>query len=174
MTVTEASSAIVIRVPVPPGLDRLRHRWDPSARVGVPAHVTILFPFVAAAGLTSAHRSTLAAVARTVEPIEIAFRRVGRFPTVVYLAPEPAEPISTLIAAVVERYPDYPPYGGIFDESIPHLTVTDAADAPLDAIAAEAERWLPFTYHATALEVLVESPVGRWRRHWRLPLGLRR
>ena len=172
MTATESASAIVIRVPVPPGLDRLRRRWDPSAHAGVPAHVTILFPFVPAAGLTSAHRSTLAAIARTVEPIEIAFRRVGRFPTVVYLAPEPAEPISILIAAVIERYPDYPPYGGVFEESIPHLTVTDDAGAPLDAIAAEAERWLPFTYHATALEVLVESPAGRWHRRWRLPLGV--
>ena len=135
--------------------------------------MTILFPFVPAAGLTSAHRSALEAIARTVEPVEIAFRRVGRFPTVVYLDPEPSGPLRTLTDAVVARYPDHLPYGGAFDDVIPHLTVTDDGDAPLDLVAAEASRWLPFTHHAAALEVLVESPEGRWHRRWRLPLGIR-
>lgn len=170
---TEPASAIVIRVPVPPGMDRLRRRWDMAAHAGVPAHVTILYPFLPASDLTSPHRSTLAAIARRVEPFEITFRRVGRFPTVVYLAPEPPAPLSTLTEAIIASFPGYPPYGGAFDETIPHLTVTEAEEAPLDAIAAEAERWLPFTYHATALEVLIESPAGRWRRHWRIPLGVR-
>jgi 2'-5' RNA ligase len=174
MSTTEPASAIVIRVPLPSGLDRLRNRWDIAARAGVPAHVTILYPFLAASDLTSPHRSTLSALGRRVEPFEITFRRVGRFPTVVYLVPEPAAPLTTLTDAIVARYPDHPPYGGAFDDVIPHLTVTDAEEAPLDAIAAEAARWLPFTHHATALEVLVESPEGRWRRRWRLPLGIRR
>lgn len=174
MAATEPASAIVIRVPVPSGLDRLRRRWDTSARTGVPAHVTILFPFVSAPDLTLADRSTLAAIARGVEPFDIAFRQVGRFPTVVYLAPEPSAPITALTDAVSARYPGYPPYGGVFDEAIPHLTVTEGETAPLDEIAADAGRWLPFTHHATALEMLVETPQGRWRRHWRIPLGLRR
>lgn len=174
MSTNEPASAIVIRVPVPPGLERLRRRWDTAARTGIPAHVTILYPFLPASDLTNDHRSTLAAFGRGVEPFEITFRRVGRFPTVIYLAPEPAAPISALTEVIVAGYPGYPPYGGVFDESIPHLTVTEAEEAPLDSIAAEAERWLPFTYHVAALEVLVESPAGRWRRHWRIPLGLRR
>lgn len=170
---TEPASAIVIRVPVPFGLDRLRRRWDTAARVGIPAHITILYPFVPASELTSRHRSMLAAVGRGVEPFEITFRRVGRFPTIAYLVPEPSAPITVLTEAVVAKYPGYQPYGGAFDDAIPHLTVTEAETAPLDEIAAEAERWLPFTHQATALEVLIESPEGRWRRQWRLPLGLR-
>jgi 2'-5' RNA ligase len=175
MAATEPASAILIRVPVPAGLDRLRRRWDVMAGTGVPAHVTILFPFVAASALTAPHRATLAAIARDVAPFEIAFRQVGRFPTVVYLVPEPSAPIDALMAAIVERYPEHPPYGGEFAEVIPHLTVTEVGPetAPLDQIAAEAERWLPFEHHVTALEVLVESPEGRWRRHWRIPLGVR-
>jgi len=175
MAATEPASAIVIRVPVPPGLDRLRRRWDTAARVGIPAHITILFPFVTASALTKADRSVLAAVARGTDPFDVTFRRVGRFPTVVYLAPEPSATITALTDAIGARYPGHPPYGGVFAEVIPHLTVTEAeaAGAPLDEIAAEAERWIPFTHRATALEVLVESAAGRWRRHWRLPLGVR-
>ena len=174
MAATEPASAIVIRVPVPAGLERLRRRWDRSAGVGIPAHVTILFPFLTASGLDPTARRAIADIARGVEPFEVAFRRVARFPRVVYLVPEPSTPISTLTAAVTTRYPGHPPYGGIFDEVVPHLTVTESDAAPLDEIAAETERWLPFTHDVTALEVLVESPEGRWRRHWRIPLGIRR
>ncbi len=174
MAPPEPASAIVLRVPVPPGLERLRRRWDTAARAGIPAHVTILYPFVPASDLAAADRSTLALVARRVEPFEVSFRRVGRFPTVVYLSPEPSAPISTLTDAVVASYPDRLPYGGAFEEVVPHLTVTEAETAPFDEIALDAARWLPFTFRATALEVLVESTGGRWRRHWRLPLGIRR
>jgi 2'-5' RNA ligase len=175
MVPTEPASGVVIRIPVPAGLERLRRRWDVSAAVGVPAHVTVLFPFVPVSRLTPAVRADLASIAGSMEPFEIAFPRVGRFPTVVYLEPAPAAPISALTAAIVARYPAFPPYGGAFDVVIPHLTVTETADgAPLDEIAADAGRWLPFSHRATALELLVESSEGRWRRHWRLPLGVRR
>ena len=173
MAATEPASAIVIRVSVPSGLDRVRRRWDTAPRLGIPAHVTILFPFVQASELTKAHRSSLAAIARRHQPFEIDFRRVGRFPTVVYLVPEPSAPITALTEGIAAAYPGYLPYGGMFDEVVPHLTVTEDESAPLDAIAAETGRWLPFTHRATALEVLVESSEGRWRGRWRLSLGIR-
>ena len=173
MAVTEPASAIVIRVSVPSGLERLRRRWDTNAGLGIPAHVTILFPFVPASELDDDHRASLAEIARRHQPFDIAFRRVGRFPAVVYLAPEPSAPITALIEAIATAHADYPPYGGMFDEVVPHLTVAEADTAPLDGIAADAGRWLPFSHRAAALEVLVESPAGRWRRRWRLPLGVR-
>ncbi len=174
MVATEPSTAVVIRVPVPPEIDRLRRRWDRSAAMEVPAHVTILFPFVPVSALTLEVRADLAAVARGVEPFEITFRRVVRFPTVVYLAPEPSAPIRSLTERLVTRYPDYPPYGGAFDVIVPHLTVAEVAadEAPLDAIAVDAKRSLPFTHRATAMELLVEGD-GRWRRHWHVPFGIR-
>ena len=61
-------------------------------------------------------------------------REVGRFPTVVYLAPEPSEPFDRLTEAIDARFPDFPPYAGAFDGVIPHLTITESAAAPLDDI----------------------------------------
>src|SRR6266704_7013965 len=40
-----------------------------------------------------------------------------------YLAPQPAQPLRALTAAVTETWPQTPPYGGMFDEVVPHLTV---------------------------------------------------
>jgi 2'-5' RNA ligase len=173
MVTPEPASAIVIRVPVPPALQRLRTTWDWGARVGVPAHVTLLFPFLPAAQLGPEVRRTLAAVAAGTPPFDVRFVRVGRFPSVVYVAPEPAAPFAALTNAFMARYPDLPPYGGAFDEVIHHLTVAESEADPLDAVAAAAARVLPFEHHVSALEVLVEGGEGRWRTRWRLPLGVR-
>ncbi|MEO8572267.1 MAG: 2'-5' RNA ligase family protein [Chloroflexota bacterium] len=174
MVTPEPTSAIVARVPVPPALERLRRRWDLAAGTGVPAHVTILFPFLPAEALLAEVRCDLAAIAAAQQPFDVRFERVDRFPGVVYVPPEPATPFIRLTEAFAARFPDYPPYGGAFEVIIPHLTVAESADAPLDEIAAAARRALPFRHHVSTLEVLVESGEGRWRTRWRLPLGVRR
>ena len=166
-------SGIVARVTVPPALERLRARWDRAAGVGVPAHVTVLYPFVAPADLDLGVRQAVAAIAAAHEPFDVRFARVGRFPTVVYLAPEPAAPLNRLTEAFHARFPTFPPYGGAFDQVIPHLTITESAVAPLDDIEREAARSLPFERRVSSLEVLVEDDAGRWRPRWRLRLGVR-
>jgi len=167
----EPASAVVVRVALPPALDRLRARRDLAASRGVPAHVTVLFPFRMPTALDPPTRGHLAEIAAAFEPFEVRFERVGRFPTVVYLAPDPSEPFSALTQALAARFPDHPPYEGAFDVVIPHLTITEAADTALDAIAEEAAQHLPFARTVSALEVLVETRDGRWHRYWRLPLG---
>src|SRR4029077_829384 len=122
-------------VPLQPALARLRARWDWAANVGVPAHITIVFPFLPAHRLVPDVRRHLAALAAGQRPFDVRFARVGRFPTVVYLAPEPSAPFTRLTEAVVDRFPDYPPYGGVFEEVIPHLTITESETAPFDDIA---------------------------------------
>jgi 2'-5' RNA ligase len=174
MIPAEPASAIVARVPLPLALHRLRATWDRSASIGVPAHVTILFPFLPAEGLLADVRRELAAIAATQAPFDLRFERVGRFPGVVYLVPEPAAPFVRLTDAFVARYPDLPPYGGAFDEVIPHLTLAESGEAPLDDVAAAAQRVLPFRHRIASLEVLVEGGESPWRTQWRLPLGVRR
>ena len=133
--------------------------------------MTVLYPFLHPADLTLDVRRELAAVAARHEPFRVRFDRVGRWPSVVFLAPEPAGPLSRLTHDMVDRFPDYPPYGGAFDEVVPHLTIAENADAPFDAIAGEAGVALPFERPVTGLAVLVETPDGRWHGLWRLPLG---
>ncbi len=173
MDAIEPASAVVVRLPVPPALGRLRRRWDWGAGVGVPSHVTILFPFLPAARLDADVRRTMCEIAAAHGPFEVGFSRVGRFPGVVYLAPEPAEPFARLTAALVASFPEFPPYGGRFDEVIPHLTITESDAAPWEAIVDRAVRALPFQHRVEALEVLIEGGDGQWNRRWRIPLGVR-
>ena len=174
MTTADPVSGVVIRVRLPPALERLRRHDDVAANAGAPAHVTLLFPFMPVADLRAPARRALAAIAATVEPFEVGFATVGRFPGVVYLEPEPDRPFTALTEAIARKFPEYKPYDGAFDEVIPHLTLVESATAPLDRITAAAQRHLPFTCRVAALEVLVEGPDARWRSHWRIPLGARR
>jgi 2'-5' RNA ligase len=170
---TEPISGVVIRVPLPATLEGVRRQHDIAAASGAPAHVTILFPFLPVTQLAPSVRQELVRIAGTVLPFEVRFARVGRFPGVVYLVPQPAAPFRRLTEALAERFPAYPPYGGTYDEVVPHLTLTESDSAPLDAIADAARRSLPFTHCARAIELLTEDGSHRWRRHWRIPLGIR-
>lgn len=168
-----SESAIVVRVPVPLAIERLRRRWDRAAGIGVPAHVTIVYPFVPPVELDPGVRRILAELAAEHEPFDVRFDRVGRFPTAVYAAPNPPTPFLRLTEAVAARFPAYPPYGGAFDEVIPHLTIAESAEASFDDIAAQTEAVMPFGHRVSGLDVLVQGPDHRWRSRWRVPLGRR-
>jgi 2'-5' RNA ligase len=171
MSTADPVSGVVVRAPLPVPLERLRRHDDFAANAGAPAHVTLLFPFMPVAALRPPVRRALAEIAATVEPFDVRFATVGRFPGAVYLVPEPDRPFGALTEAIAARFPDYQPYDGAFDEVIPHLTLVESATASLVEIAAAAQRYLPFTCHVAVLEVLVEGPDERWHGYWRIPLG---
>ena len=165
-----SESAIVVRIRVPAAIDRLRRTHDRSAPLGVPAHVTILYPFVDGSELTPAVRERVAAIAGGFRAFEVTFASAARWPGVVYLEPRPSCAVHRrLIDVCAAAFPEHPPYAGTIDEVIPHLTVAETDSGPLDEILAEARLAVPFKATADALEVLAEGADGRWRRRWRLP-----
>ena len=93
----------------------------------MPAHITILYPFMPPDEITPAVLAELREFFAQFAAFEFTLPELRRFPKVLYLAPSPAEPFKALTHAVVERYPDYPPYGGGYSEVIPHLTIADMA-----------------------------------------------
>jgi 2'-5' RNA ligase len=171
---TTPVSALVVPFSLPPDLAAIRRRWDYAALEGVGPHVTILFPFLPCAELGPPARAELAAMARAVPVFTVRFERVRRFPDVVWLEPEPADPFATLTAAVAGRWPDHPPYGGVHETVIPHLTVVESEVAALDDVEAIARRATPLERRAERLELWCRDAAGRWRTRWRLPLGVRR
>lgn len=166
---------MVVEVPeAAPVVDAWRERTSsakPSA--GVPAHITILFPFVPAAGLDGAALDALRALAATFEPILYELGEARRFSGVLYLAPAPPEPFLDLTDAVVSAFPGYPPYEGAFDAVIPHVTAAEGPDHVLDVAEAEIVRALPLSCRAAELLLLEEvaPDPARWRDHTRFPLG---
>jgi hypothetical protein len=140
---------------------------------GVPAHVTILFPFIPADEIDDELPADVQAVFGRFLGFSFELREARRFPGVLYLAPEPPEPFVALTEAVVAAYPAYTPYGGEFDSIVPHLTAAEGDPELLN----EAERAilpsLPISAEAHEVVLLeeVEPNLARWRTRARIPLG---
>ncbi len=158
---------MIIAVPeTEPLVKELRERFDYSAGVGVPAHITILYPFMPPHEITPAVVAELRDLFARFSAFEFALTELRRFPEYLHLFPSPAEPFKMLTNAVVERYPKYPPYGGAFAEVIPHLTVAGEIEAAqLDDIEREFMRQhgaqLPVKAKANEVR-LIENSSGRW------------
>jgi 2'-5' RNA ligase len=148
---------------------RLEHTLD--APLGIPAHVTLLFPFVEPERLCQVEAG-LAELVATTPAFDVVFARTARWPEILYLEPDPAEPFVGLTHALEREWPDQPPYGGHYETIVPHLTVAESADpSVLDEVAAEIEPQLPIGARVREASLFVESHDGRWSEHGRLPLG---
>lgn len=170
-------TALIVVVPeAEPVVAPLRLRYDPSARLGVPAHLTVLFPFAPRDALSREHLDGLAAVLAAVEPFAFELRTIARFPATVYLEPAPAAPFAALTAAIARRFPEHPPYGGRFPTVIPHLTVADLQPENVDRAERELAAALaahgPIRSHCREIALIEEDDDGRWRP--RASLALRR
>jgi 2'-5' RNA ligase len=163
-------SAILLTVPeAEPLVGALRAEGDASAAEGVPAHVTLLFPFVPDPdeGVVEELRYFFAHV----DSFPLTFTSVGEFPEVVHLVPEETKDVSGLIEALVRRWPGYPPYEGMFDEVVPHLTVVDTPDAALRTRArAHVGPGLPVAARAAEASLWVHGERG-WTRLASFPLA---
>ena len=168
MNVSATESALIVSVPAAePVVGLLRSRLDSSAPLGVPAHITVLYPFMAPKLLDDEVFGELGRLFGRVDAFDLALTRVGWFATeVVYLVPEPQSVFKALTTMVSERWPDWPPYGGVHADPIPHLTVGDHEDYPSMAEAASVvERLLPVETAVSEIELIVgDATPGSWKR----------
>ena len=161
-------SALVVLVPeAEPVVRPFRDKYDPSAVDGMPAHVTLLYPFLPPDEIGPTVLAELRTRFQRFSPFRFALGELRRFPGVLYLAPEPGEPFRELTTAIWQGYPDYPPYGGRHPDIQPHLSVAmDDDERRIDAVAEAFARAsvgeLPV--RAAAQEIaLMDNSSERWQ-----------
>jgi 2'-5' RNA ligase len=136
---------------------------------GIPAHVTIAYPFPLKAMSASSVR-VLQQLFAEHDVFDFALETVCRFDSVAYLAPNAVERFSALAHSVQDRFPGNPLYGGAFDTYIPHLTL-----GPLNRLTPELAdavlQLLPI--RARAREVELWAMRHSWQSVHRFPLGTR-
>jgi hypothetical protein len=172
-----AQSAVLVPVPeAEPAVSRHRARLDRAAAWGVPAHVTILYPFVAPPAITAATIAALAGAVASVRAFDCQFPATAWFgQDVPWLAPRPAGRFRALTRVVSAAFPGYLPYGGAYPNAVPHLTVGDRpAGVAADLRAAETEllRDLPVTARISRVWLMTGATApGSWRTVAELPLA---
>ncbi len=170
------ATAFVVAVPEAEALVAgLRARFDPSAALGVPAHITVLHPFMLPAQVTPEVLAHAASALPGPAHYEFLLARVERFPGVLYLAPEPAAPFIALTEALVRAFPQYLPFGGAHERIVPHLMVAQGEESNLRATDAELRAALhehgPIRAQCREL-CLLQSAGGRWSGWHRLALAV--
>lgn len=172
---TASESAVIVPVPeAEPAVGSFRAELDRAAAWGIPAHVTVLYPFLPPDRIGLQELRRLSEVVRTVQRFDVAFQHVEWFGgDVVWLAPEHGDGFKALTAAVWSAFPDCPPYSGAFGKVIPHLTVAARADPNRMRAAAQAvTAWLPINARVQAVHLFQGSAVpGAWHSVAVLPLA---
>lgn len=160
-----SQSGIVVPVPDAEAVVAgLRAVHDGQARYGVPAHITLLYPF-ASPSRASESLHDLEGLFSRVHPFDFSLVDVRRFPGTVYLHPEPADRFVQLTGMLAERWPTFPPYGGAYATVVPHLTVADHVGAKvMDLVSASLAGQLPIHCRATEAWLMCSDEEGIWSR----------
>lgn len=179
-------SAVIIPVLQADGLlRRWRAGWEPPAPVGIPACITLAYPFLRPEELGPATLRDLAGIFGTTAPINARLAGVVRRPGAVHLEVDPPEVFEALAQRVEDAFPQSrAPRGGTL---VPHLTALRHADpAVLGEAATEiaallprdvaiAEAWLVQAAGAKRAWIVAgEAGAERWTLRMRFPLGVSR
>ena len=163
-------TALIIPVRLPAALEALRRRCLPDAVGGLPAHVTLLYPFAKPDALDEAERTRLEGIVSSHAAFLLRLVGRARWPEVLYASVEPEEPVRALYADLLSAFPEFPSSGGRF-EFVPHVSVAvgPAADDPENA-RDPAWQSLPAIRSVSRADLIVRGPT-RWVVKWSFPLG---
>ena len=175
MAAPTSPSALIVEVPeAEAAVARHREHLDANALLGIPAHVTVLSPFMMPASIGAPVLSEL-------ERLFAAFRGFGFQLTgtgwfgdqVLWLALGDPAPFRALTACVFEAFPAFPPFGGQHEVLVPHLTVGHGHPVADMRVAEESvQAHLPIQARATGVTLMTEqSAGGKWARAARFTLA---
>jgi 2'-5' RNA ligase superfamily len=167
----EGQTGLVVPVPAADALLGLvESRHSGTVREGVPAHVSLLYPFVGVAELDERVIQALRELVAGHEPMPVQFAECYRREGFVALRPDPIEALTELTRKACERWPDLVPYEGLYGKVEPHVTVAlRASEETAVMIEREVTEQLPIS--AELREVVLVAFEGRWRLRGRFEFG---
>jgi 2'-5' RNA ligase superfamily len=168
-------TALIVPVPAAePAVGRWRAELDRAASWGVPAHVTVLYPFLPPQDIDEPVLAELKGIIGSVAAFDVVMERVESFDdVVVWLAPDPDAPFRLLTKAIWQSFPQCPPYAGAHPDPIPHLTIGDGGPvARLHEAADAVRRHLPLYTRVEGVTLLAGSVApNSWHPVAEFPLG---
>jgi hypothetical protein len=163
-----SQSGLIVEVPeAEPAVGLYRERLDASAPLGVPAHITVLFPFMPPAEIDSGVLARLGRLFADISGFGFRLEHTDWFgDEVLWLAPRDPGPFRALTRRVYQVFPEFPPYQGQFDDPVPHLTVGHGHPlSDLRAVEESVQADLPIAGCAIAVTLMTQqSAGGRWTK----------
>jgi 2'-5' RNA ligase len=168
-------SGLIIEVPeAEPAVRHHRERLDASAPLGIPAHITVLFPFMPPETIDAAALTKLGELFAEVSRFRFRLDHTDWFgDEVLWLAPRDPGPFRALTQRVFRAYPAFPPFEGQFDDVVPHLTIGHGHPLNDLRIAEDSvQARLPIGASAAAVTLMTQqSAGGHWAKTATFTLG---
>ncbi len=165
------STALVVEVPE---ANAILVEAGMADMAGMPAHVTIAYPFVPAPLLRDRHLARLAAIARAQPLFTTRFERIGRLPDSWHLVPDDPAPWQRLAHDVRRQWPGLP--RGHHEGPI-HLTIAYLDNTAVPRIEPQVRKrvraLLPLTMDVAQLTLLEFDRRRGWQVQARFPLAER-
>jgi 2'-5' RNA ligase len=139
----DLASALLAEIPAAEELvSPQRRRLDSNAALGIPAHVTVLFPFLPGDALDVSVHAQLARLFASFPRFACTLDHTDWFgENVLWLGPRDPAPFRALTELVFAAFPQCPPFAGEYAEVVPHLTVGHSR--PIDELRAAETAVLP-------------------------------
>jgi hypothetical protein len=166
MVSPDPRSYLIIEVPeAEPAVGQHRQRLDSSAAAGVPAHITVLGPFMPPETIDAPVLAELERLFTAASRFRFQLDHTDWFGNdVLWLAPHDPGPFTALTQRVYQAFPGFPPFEGQFAEVIPHLTVGHGHPvSDLRAAEVAVKPHLPIDGQVTAVTLVTRQSVGA---HW--------
>ncbi|MFI8260803.1 2'-5' RNA ligase family protein [Streptomyces sp. NPDC085665] len=166
------TTAVVIVLPDAAPLLDAAWRIDPTlVRRGVPAHVSLLYPFVPEPALTGRDEKAVRSLAAGFPAADLVLEEVVTAPGFVAVTVPGLQPA---VDAFRNQWPGLRPYGGRFGaEPAAHVTVAMGADDPTTAtrVRTAVDSLLPLRIRAAEVQLVVLTKEG-WQSRFTAPLGV--
>ncbi|HEX7958422.1 MAG TPA: 2'-5' RNA ligase family protein [Terriglobales bacterium] len=158
-------STIIVPVPeAEPLFGTLRGNHDRVAAAGIPAHITLLYPFLPPA-FALEQVTELERLFGSMHAFEFSLVDVRRFSATLYLHPNEAGRFRAMTDMLSAKWPGCKPYNGAFADVIPHLTVADKVDAAtMDTVEPSIRPHLPIRCTANEVWLMCSDNQDRWSR----------
>ena len=163
-----SATALIVEVPEAELMVRdLREEFDRVSLLGMPAHITVLYPFLEQSNIDESQLELMQSVFDGFGNFGFQLNEVGEFQETVYLSPSPKERFTDLTKAIERMFPEYPPFGGIHDSIIPHLSVLNGSTEHISKVRKELEIRLKMTGPIESIcneVILLEFANHKWRK----------
>ncbi|MGI5451126.1 2'-5' RNA ligase family protein [Streptomyces sp. CA-243310] len=166
------TTAVVIVLPdAAPLLDAAWRIDSALVRRGMPAHVSLLYPFVPQSALTGRDEKRVRSLAADFPATDLLLAEVVTAPGFVAVTVPELQPV---VDAFRAQWPGLRPYGGRFGaRPAAHVTVAMGTDDPTTAarVSTAIGSLLPLRARAAAVQ-LVELTEEGWQSRFTAPLGV--
>ncbi len=174
MTACQSQGPLPSSLVLPDAAPLLDAAWriDPAlVRRGVPAHVSLLYPFVPESALTDQDEKGVRSLAASFPAADLLLEEVVTESGFVAVT---VPGLQTIVDAFRTQWPGLRPYKGRFGaQPAAHVTVAMGADNPTAAahVRAAIGSLLPLHTRATAVQLVVLTEEG-WQPRFTVPLGV--